>query len=141
VAAQLAEVGIDVTVNAQSRESWSRKVRNRDSDFFLEGVFAGAEGAQWVLTNIFKSDAQFNPTGYANPRVDELITQLEGVMLGYGREALIEEAWKIVLDDIVYVPLHNQVLVWAMRGNFDIPLQLIDWPRFEMARFKESGGE
>lgn len=141
VAAQLAEVGIDVTVNAQSRELWSKKVRNRDSDFFLEGVFAGAEGAQWVLTNIYKSEARFNPTGYANPRVDELISQLDGVMLGYGRDALIEEAWKIVLDDIVYVPLHNQVLVWAMRENFDIPLQLIDWPRFELARFKEGGGE
>ena len=40
----------------------------------------------------------------------------------YGRDALIEEVWKIVLDDIVYIPLHHQVLVWAMRDNLDIPV-------------------
>jgi hypothetical protein len=35
---------------------------------------------------------------------------------------MIEEIWKIVLDDIVYIPLHYQMIVWAMRENLDIPV-------------------
>ena len=53
-------------------------------------------------------------------------------MVTYGRDAMIEEVWKIVLDDIVYIPLHHQMIVWAMRDNLEIavyPVQLSDLPR------------
>jgi peptide/nickel transport system substrate-binding protein len=56
-------------------------------------------------------------------------------MVTYGRDALIEEAWKIVVDDIVYIPLHHQMLVWAMRENLDVPVFPIGFPLFREARF------
>jgi hypothetical protein len=40
--------------------------------------------------------------------VDELIAKIESMMISYVRDAMIEEVWKIVLGDIVYVPLHHQ---------------------------------
>lgn len=47
---------------------------------------------------------------------------------------MIEEVWKQVRDDIVYVPLHHQVIVWAMREQLELPVDARNWPRFRLAR-------
>ena len=47
---------------------------------------------------------------------------------------MIEEVWKTVRDDIVYVPLHHQVIVWAMRDRLDLPVDPWNLPRFRLAR-------
>jgi peptide/nickel transport system substrate-binding protein len=80
--------------------------------------------------------AGLNASGYSNPRLDELISKIDGEMVSYGRDALIEEAWKIVLADIVYIPLHHQMIVWAMRDDLDVPVFPFNYPLFREARFK-----
>ncbi len=57
-------------------------------------------------------------------------------MVACGRDAMIEQVWKIVLGDIVYIPLHHQVIVWAMRDNLDIPIYPFNFPLFRQARLK-----
>ena len=42
-------------------------------------------------------------------------------MVTYGRDAMIEEVWKIVLDDIVYIPLHHQERLGDAR-QLEIPV-------------------
>jgi hypothetical protein len=39
-----------------------------------------------------------------------------------------------VRDDIVYVPLHQQVIVWAMRDELELPVDPWNLPRFRLAR-------
>jgi peptide/nickel transport system substrate-binding protein len=63
-----------------------------------------------------------NASGYSNSRVDELIEKIDREMVTYGRDAMIEEVWKIVLGDIVHIPLHHQGIAWAMRNNLEIPI-------------------
>ena len=58
-------------------------------------------------------------------------------MVTYARDAYLEEAWKIVTDDLVYLPIRHGVSVFAMRKNLDIPPDPWDVPRFRLARFKE----
>ena len=47
---------------------------------------------------------------------------------------LIEQVLRAVRDDIVYVPLHQQVLVWALRDRLELPIDPGDMPRFRLAR-------
>ena len=57
----------------------------------------------------------------------------------YGREGLIDEAWRMILqDDIAVVPLYREVLVWAMRDNLDLPTKPLDVLNFREARLKPS---
>ena len=77
-----------------------------------------------------------NATGYANPRVDELIEKIKIEMVTYARDAYLEEAWKIVTEDVVYLPIRHGVSVFAMRENLEIPPDPWDVPRFRLARFK-----
>jgi peptide/nickel transport system substrate-binding protein len=30
------------------------------------------------------------------------------------RDALIADAWKLAKDDVVYLPIHHQVITWGM---------------------------
>jgi peptide/nickel transport system substrate-binding protein len=76
----------------------------------------------------------YNATGYANPHVDDLIDAIETALVTYARDAMIEEVWKTVRDDIVYVPLHHQVIVWAMRDQLELPIDSGNRPRFRLAR-------
>ena len=89
-----------------------------------------------MFINFYRTLGRENASGYSNPMVDELIEKIGRETITYGRDAMIEEVWKTVLDEIVYVPLHHQVIVWAMRDNLDIPVYPFNRPIFAEARFK-----
>ncbi len=38
--------------------------------------------------------------------------------------------------DVVYLPLHHQVISWAMKDRVDIPIVANDSPIFRYAKFK-----
>ena len=86
------------------------------------------------------SQSDWNLTGYANPRIDALLEKIKMEMVTYARDAYLEEAWQIVTDDLVYLPIRHGVSVFAMREDLEIPPDPWDVPRFRMARLKESGG-
>jgi peptide/nickel transport system substrate-binding protein len=132
---QLLAVGIDVSINFLSAVDLADKVETRrQSDFFLDSWASDVDSG--LLRELFQSDSRYNLTRYANPRVDELIGKIGGEMVTYARDAYLEEAWRIVTDDLVYLPIRHGVSVFAMRKNLEIPPDPWDVPRFLLARFK-----
>jgi peptide/nickel transport system substrate-binding protein len=134
IALQLQGIDIDLAVNARPKDLIYAKIDKRQSDFYLDSY--GAIDAYEAFNELYRTNGGLNASGYSNPRVDELIAKIDGEMVTYGRDAMIEEVWKIVLDDIVYIPLHYQMIVWAMRDNLDIPVFPFGLPLFREARFK-----
>jgi peptide/nickel transport system substrate-binding protein len=134
VAGQLDDIGILVTVNAQPKDLIYAKIDSRQSDFYLDSY--AALDSYDVFNELYRTNGGLNASGYSNPRLDELIAKIDGEMVTYGRDALIEEAWNIVLADIVYIPLHYQMIVWAMRDDLDLPVFPFNFPLFREARFK-----
>ena len=51
------------------------------------------------------------------------------------RNAAIAKAWKIVKDDISYLPLHHQVISWASKSNINVPIRPNNEPLFRTASF------
>ncbi len=70
-----------------------------------------------VLRELYHSRGKYNLVGYANPRVDELLDKIKGEMVTYARDAYLEEAWRIVTADFVYLPIRHGVSVFAMRKS------------------------
>jgi peptide/nickel transport system substrate-binding protein len=136
VAAQLSEIGIAVSVNAQPEAQHYQKVGALGSDFWLESYTAGTLDSLEVFLISIRSGGADNWSGYANPQVDELIEELRAASLTYARDAMIEEVWRIVLEEIVFLPLHHQVVVWAMRENLELPVSPFNLPIFREARLK-----
>ena len=134
VAAMLGEVGIRVTVAARPMRAHLPRIEGRETDFYMFGWGTGTYDSLETFSYLVRSDAVFNGTGYANPEIDDLIEAIETELTTYTRDFMIEQVWKAVRDDIVYVPLHHQVIVWAMRDQLEIPVDSQNWPRFRLAR-------
>jgi peptide/nickel transport system substrate-binding protein len=133
VAAQLAGVGIAVTANPMPKSVAWAKIDNRESDLWFD-TWAAID-SEILFVHYYRTGDSANASGYSNKRVDELIEQIDREMVTYGRDAMIEEVWKTVLGDIVYIPLHHQLIVWAMRDNLDLPVYPFNVPTFREARF------
>jgi peptide/nickel transport system substrate-binding protein len=137
VAEQLGAVGIEVTVNLLATNALDAKLyKERQSDLFFE-VWAMDPDPERVLREWFGQNI-WNVSGYANPRVDELIEKVKTEMVTYARDAYLEEAWRIVTDDLVYLPIRRGVSVFALRENLEISPDPWNVPRFRLARFKTS---
>jgi peptide/nickel transport system substrate-binding protein len=139
IAPQLAAVGIDVTVNFQPTNQHWAKLGRRETDFFMDGWIEGFDSGDTLLA-LYHSRGTERTTGYTNSRVDELIDNIQQELVTYVRDAMIEEVWKVVLGDIVYVPLYQSVGVWPMREDLELPADPLLVPHFRLARFKKIGG-
>jgi peptide/nickel transport system substrate-binding protein len=136
-AQQLSVIGIDTSINLLSTDELASKVeQRRASDFFFEAWHMDPDSER-LLWDLFHSSGRYNMAGYSNPRVDELIEKIKTEMITYARDAYLEEAWRIVTDDLVYLPIRHGVSVFAMRKDLEIPPDPWDVPRFRLARFKE----
>ena len=68
--------------------------------------------------------------------VDAAIRVMEGEVDLEKRNAAIAKAWKIVKDDISYLPLHHQVIAWGSKSGVDVPIRPNNEPLFRFASFK-----
>jgi peptide/nickel transport system substrate-binding protein len=141
VAEQLGKVGIQVAINFLSSDDYDAKVYNaRESDFYIDGYHMDPD-SEGVLRDLFHSQSDWNLAGYANPRVDELLEKIKAEMVTYARDSYLAEAWRIVTDDLVYLPIRHGVSVFATRKELDIPPDPWDVPRFRLARLIVASGK
>ena len=126
-------MGIAVTANPRPKQVAWAKFDNRETDFWFDSW--STIDSELILNYHYRTNGGQNAAGYSNARVDELIDRIETETITYARDAMIEEVWKIVLDDIAYIPLHQQMIVWAMRDNLDLPVYPFNYPIFREARF------
>jgi peptide/nickel transport system substrate-binding protein len=49
---------------------------------------------------------------------------------------MIADAWKIAVEDMPYLPLHHQLIVWSMSDKVTIPIFANDAPNFRYAKIK-----
>ena len=86
-AEQLGKVGIEVAIQFLSDDEYDEKVYNAGgSDFYLDGYHMDPD-SEGVLRDLFHSQSDWNFTGYANPRVDELLEKIKIDMVTYARDA------------------------------------------------------
>jgi peptide/nickel transport system substrate-binding protein len=65
------------------------------------------------------ADGSFNYGNYSNPKVDALIDQIKVETDQAKRDVMIAEALELHSKDVGHIPLHDQVIPWAMKKNID----------------------
>lgn len=134
--AMLAKIGVTVKLDAIPKSQHFPKIKNRVSDFYMLGWGVPTLDSHYVFSFLFHSKGGWNGTGFANAKVDEL-TEAFAIETDIDkRTALIAEAWDIVKDDIVYLPIHHQVIGWGMSDKLDMPIMPNDSPEFRFANLK-----
>jgi ABC-type transport system substrate-binding protein len=73
---------------------------------------------------------------YSNPELDEKIISLGTEDDIAERDATIAEIWEVVKADRVLLPIHNQVLAYAMREGVTLPVQPENQPNMTTVTFE-----
>nr|MDP2192492.1 ABC transporter substrate-binding protein [Rhodoferax sp.] len=65
-------------------------------------------------------DGNYNAGRYSNPRMDALVERTKKETDLKLRTKLLTEALQLQNDDVAHIPLHNQVIPWAMKKSIDV---------------------
>jgi len=118
-------VGVRTAVEGLPWASYAQRGARQDFSASLWGWgISTGEGSNPLRNLVATWDAKLgygasNRGRYSNPQVDALIGQLVKELDDGKREALIQQATKIVFNETGVVPLHIQKNIWAMRRGFN----------------------
>jgi peptide/nickel transport system substrate-binding protein len=143
VVAMLAKIGVTVHARIDTRAKYFARILgpNYQTSFYLLGWTPATYDAQDMLFNVVATrDGQgrgdFNVGGYSNPKLDALIDRLENESDEKKREALLHDALAIVKEDVVTIPLHQQVLIWVARDTVNLVQPADDYFPLRYVRMK-----
>ena len=122
LAAMFAKVGVRIVLTALPRAQFFQKVDQLDLSMHLYGWGGAATDPGFTLTPVLhgrdgKGRGDFNSGRYDDAEVDRLIEAVEVEMDPAKRRATMLEAFKRIRDNAYVIPLHRQVIPWAMRAN------------------------
>ncbi len=138
VVGMLGKIGIKVTLSAIPKTIHFPKIKNRQTDFYMLGWGVSSLDSHYVFNYLVKSaDKGWNGTGFNHPDIDALIKKIEKEVNFPERDKMIAKIWDTLRNDVTYLPLHHQVIVWAMKDKVDIPIVADDGVRFIYTKFKK----
>jgi peptide/nickel transport system substrate-binding protein len=126
VVAMLARIGVRVNLNAQTRVRFFAEVNapRYNTSFYLLGWTPATVDAHNALFSLAGTRdgtrGLFNNGGYSNPAFDQLVERIAVETNPGQRQQLITQASRLLQDDVGYIPLHQQQIVWAVRQGFEV---------------------
>ncbi len=133
----LAKVGIDVKLNAQPKTQHFPLITGKGTDFYMLGWGIPTMDSGFIFDYLFHSGGSWNASGYGTKELDGKIEAIRGIVDPKKRNLLIEEIWTQIQEDMPYLPLHHQMISWAMNKSVDIPIEPNNMPRFYWATLQK----
>lgn len=120
-----ARAGVKASLNAMPRATYFPKVQSNDTSAYLFGWGVPTFDALYTLQSLMHSkgegaDGSFNFGGYENEEVDALIDQIKVETDEAKRTAAIHKVLEIHAEEVGHIPLHDQVIPWAMGKNVNV---------------------
>lgn len=120
VKAQLAEVGVDVTINnVASNADFDSSKRDGTLQAWLATSGPQIPDPAYFIQTFFGSEGVVNLSGYANPDLDALAIEILRTEPGAEREELIQEANTMLLEDMPMAPLVDPDKYYVFSSSVD----------------------
>lgn len=123
VKAMLARINVDVDLKTMPVAQYWPEFDKCAADMLMIGWHSDTEDTAnfseflTMTRNEETGRGQYNCGHYSNPELDKLIEDANVETDGAKREAMLQQAEKILYDDAAFVPLHWQNLAWGARDN------------------------
>ncbi|WP_340109392.1 ABC transporter substrate-binding protein [Pikeienuella sp. HZG-20] len=131
IAAMLAKVGVDVNYTSSTKSIYFNKMLSGGADIYLFGWASTPQLDAYALLNSVmhsksgKQRGKWNPGGYENARLDELVEKIQVEIDMDKRQEMISEAFRLHKEDYGTIALYQQPLTWAAKKEVEA-LQLAD---------------
>lgn len=127
-----AKVGVRVRVNAMPKSNYFPKLDKLDTSLYLMGWGGSFTDADAIFTPVMRNrgpngQGYYNYGDYRDDTLDGLIDASSHEADPAKRESLIRQAFLREEQQVHYIPLHRQVIPWAMRSNVDVVHRADDW--------------
>ncbi len=117
-------IGVQTQVEPSTFPNFiSRVVKMEFSTFLLGWGTSSGEAsnplrALVATVNPERGRGSSNRGRYSNPATDKLIEQAMITADDAAREKLLQDATRIAIEDVAFIPLHNQMNIWGMSPKY-----------------------
>lgn len=125
VAAMWARVGVKAKLRTLPLATYFPMIQRYEASIYLLGWGVPTFDALYSLQSLVRSvgaqgDGNYNVGRYSNPQMDALVERIKVEADPKTRNELIERALLLSHEDVSHIPLHNQVIPWAMKKKVHV---------------------
>ena len=125
ITAMWARVGVKAKLRTLPLVTYFPMIQRYEASIYMLGWGVPTFDALYSLQSLVRSvgaqgDGNYNVGRYSNPQMDALIERIKKEVDQKNRNLLIEQALQLSHDDVSHIPLHNQVIPWAMKKNVNM---------------------
>ncbi|MEM9138841.1 MAG: ABC transporter substrate-binding protein [Pseudomonadota bacterium] len=136
----MAQIGIKVNLDAKPKAQHFPLISNYETDFYMLGWGVPTYDSEYIFNFLVHSKGEkygsWNGTRYSNADLDAKIVSLASETNLDKRNNDIAAIWSQVQEDILYLPIHHQVLNWGMKSEVDTVVAPDDAAKFKYFKFK-----
>jgi peptide/nickel transport system substrate-binding protein len=141
LAGMWAQIGVKVKVNTMPRAVYFAKGEKLDVSMYLLGWGGSITDMEVTLTPVLRNRAEagigsFNWGNYKNPKLDALAAASSQEANPAKRADLIKAAMREHNEQVHHIPLHRQVIPWAMRKNVEALHRADNWLEWRWVTIK-----
>ena len=135
ITAQWAKIGVKTKLRSLPFSTYFPMIQRNEASIYLLGWGVPTFDAFYSLQSLVRTvgaggDGNFNLGRFSNPQQDALIERIRKETDLPTRNGLIEKALLADHELISHIPLHNQIIPWAMKKTVELPHRadnLIEW--------------
>lgn len=120
----LGQIGIQARLNATSKALFFPQVNAMETDFYMLGWGVPSYDSEYIFNFLYhtrdESYGSWNSTRYSNADLDAQIKAIAAEVDLPKRDAMIAEMWATAKNDLAYIPVHHQMLNWAMKDGLTV---------------------
>ncbi len=132
LAAMWSQINLKVKVNGMPRTTYFAKAEKLDVSLYMLGWGGAITDAETTLTPIMRNRGEggvgyYNYGNVKNDKLDGLAAASSKEPDPAKREQLIKAALREHAEQAHHIPLHRQVIPWAMRSNINVSHRADNW--------------
>jgi peptide/nickel transport system substrate-binding protein len=124
ITGMLQRVGLNARLETLPVRTYWGELREGNYDMFLLGWSPGTFDAEHPIRFLAATPdgtlGTWNFGGYSNARIDDLLPAIQSELDPQARQEMLDEVAGILQDEVAYVPLYTEPLVWAAREGIEL---------------------
>ena len=125
VTAMWARIGVRAKLRTLPLSTYFPMIQRHEASIYMLGWGVPTFDALYSLQSLVRTmgqggDGNYNVGRYSNPKMDAIIDRAKTETDPFIRPRLLTEALQLQNDDVAHIPLHNQIIPWAMKQNVDV---------------------